>query len=212
MSFPFIGLAQAQEDRDSANWKRFIPTGVRLGTDVVALIQSSRDDSYSGWEVNADVDFYRYFFTVDIGNWSRNFQSLDDTYSNDGNYFRVGIDVNFMPKDPNGNLLLLGARYGRSVFSETYFVHVKDTVWGTSDQHYVNTDVPARWFELTAGLRVKIWKIIWLGYTARYKFALATGSTPTMLPHDIPGYGRNEKKSAWGFNYQLLIRLPIRKK
>lgn len=210
---PLLCFAQKKkkEKPDTLKLKHFIPTGLRIGTDVIALIKSNTDESYSGWEVNADVDLYRYFLTLDVGSWSRNFQTNDDQYSNDGNYFRIGADMNFLPKDPNRNALIFGARYARSVFSENYVVHVDDPVWGEADEIYTNTDVPARWFELTGGLRVKIWKILWLGYTARYKFGLQTGDTPTMLPHDIPGYGRTDKNSTWGFNYQVLIRLPLRK-
>ncbi|HEX5169918.1 MAG TPA: DUF6048 family protein, partial [Cyclobacteriaceae bacterium] len=214
---PFLCVAQKKkkEKQDTLKVTDFVPTGLRIGTDVIALIKTSTDDTYSGWEVNADLDLYRYFLTVDVGSWSRNFQSTDgqyySNYSNDGNYFRVGADFNFLPKDPNGNALIFGARYARSVFSEDYVVHSNDTVWGPIDETYINANVPARWFELTGGLRVKIWKILWLGYTARYKFSLKTGDTPTMLPHDIPGYGRTDKKSAWGFNYQVFIRFPLRK-
>jgi len=213
--FPFFCAAQKQkkEKKDTLTARDHIPTGIRIGTDVLALIKSSVDDTYSGWEVNVDVDFYRYFLTLDVGNWGRNFQTNDDHYSNDGNYFRIGADMNFLPKDPNENVLFFGARYARSVFSEEYIINAEDPVWGVVDETYSNIDVSARWYELTGGIRVKVWKVFWLGYTARYKFGLKTDETPTMLPHDIPGYGRiDDKKSAWGFNCQVLIKIPIRKK
>ena len=50
---------------------RFLPTGVRLGTDVISIIKSRSGNNFSGWEANADVDFYRYYLTVDYGSWSR---------------------------------------------------------------------------------------------------------------------------------------------
>lgn len=208
---PVLCIAQKKEKADTVSSGKFTPTGVRIGTDILALIKSATDDSFSGWEVSADVDFYRYLLTVDVGQWSRNFETNDDQYSNDGKFFRIGADVNFLPEDPNGNAIILGARYGRSVFTEYYTVHGDDPVWGTFDENYSNVDVPARWFELTGGIRVKIWKLLWLGYTARYKFGLSTGDTPDMLPNDIPGYGRTDKKSTWGFNYLLLVRIPVRK-
>jgi hypothetical protein len=86
-----------------------------------------------------------------------------------------------------------------------------DPVWGSLDRLVTNNNVPAGWVELTTGLRVKIWRIFWLGYTARLKFGLSTGDTPEMLPSDVPGYGRADKESYWGFNYQLFVRLPVRK-
>jgi hypothetical protein len=57
-----------------------------------------------------------------------------------------------------------------------------------------------------------MWKMIWMGYTARFKFGLKTNETGPMLPHDVPGYGRTDKESTWGFNYQIFVRLPVPKK
>lgn len=207
-------LCQDAEKKDSVTLRDFIPTGVRVGTDALALIKTAYDEGYSGWEVNADIDFHRYFLAVDFGNWQRSIPSDQGHYSNDGTYFRVGADINFLTKDPYKNVLFFGARYARSSFSEEFYTVVADPVWGDAEGTFTNQDVNARWFELTGGLKVKIWKFLWLGYTARFKFALATSDTPQMLPHDIPGYGTNDidKRSTWGFNYQVWIRLPLRSK
>lgn len=205
-------FAQDKEKQDTAKVKpSYTPTGIRFGIDVVSIVKSNTDKTFDGWELNADVDFYRYYFTVDYGHWARDYMSSDGYYSNDGNYWRVGIDANFLKKDPDRNMFFFGFRYGRSTFSERLTVKTTDPVWGVIDTYHTNSNVPAGWFELTTGLRVKIWRFIWLGYTARLKFALSTGNTPDMLPHDVPGYGRADKDSYWGFNYQILFRLPIRK-
>jgi hypothetical protein len=54
--------------------------------------------------------------------------------------------------------------------------------------------------------------MIWLGYTVRLKFALDTDATANMMPSDVPGYGRADASSYWGFNYHIFIRIPVRKK
>ena len=202
-------LAGADTLRSSG--KKYTPAGIRLGYDLIALFRNNFTDNFSGYEINADVDFNRYYLAVDYGNWGRNFVTQDHAYSSDGNYFRVGADVNFLKKDPEKNMFFLGMRYVRSVFSEYLSTQVSDSVWGFPRQEYTNTNVKGRWFELTGGIRVKVWKIIWMGYTARFKFALKTSDSPFMIPHDVPGYGRTDKTSYWGFNYQLFIRLPFRK-
>src|SRR5688572_22384832 len=46
---------------------RYLPTGVRIGTDLIALLKTNIQDDYNGWEVNADVDFKRYFLAADFG-------------------------------------------------------------------------------------------------------------------------------------------------
>lgn len=204
--------AQEKKKRDSVTVRDFIPKAIRVGGDVVALVRSQYEDSYSGWEMNAEVDIHRYILAFETGNWQLDLNSEDGLYANKGTYFRIGADVNFIPRNPQGNILFLGARYGRSIFSESLTTMVSDPVWGDQEVQYNTDDANGRWFEVTGGLRVRLWKIVWLGYTARYKFGLATNGTDTMEPHDVPGYGTNdsEKDSTWGFSYLVMIRLPLR--
>lgn len=209
---PLVGYAQQDTMRVSFRDK-FMPTGVRLGTDALSIARNFYDDSFEGWEANADVDFNRYFLTVDYGRWARSYSGDSVGYSNEGRYWRVGADVNFLTKDPERNMFFLGLRYGHGVFDEAFALLDADKQWGTNDRQavpYTNNDVSARWFELTTGIKVKMFSWFWMGYTARFKFGLKTGATPELLPHDVPGYGRTDKESYWGFNYQLMFRIPFR--
>ena len=189
----------------------YVPTGIRIGTDLISLVKSRTQDNYTGWEVNGEIDFGRYYLAIDYGRWGRNLNSDASTYSNDGKFWRVGIDVNFLRKDPDGNVFFIGTRYGHSNFSESLSLNSSDPNWGLFTRNYHQADVNAWWLELTSGLRVKIWKIFWIGYTGRLKFALNTDDTPEMLPYDVPGFGRTDKDTTWGFNYYIMVRLPIRK-
>lgn len=204
---PFF--VQAQK-RDSLIQKDYRPTGIRLGTDVFSLVRNPIDDTFNGWEVSADVDFYRFFLTAELGYWGRDFTTEDEVYSNSGSYWRIGVDMNFLKKDPEKNMFFLGARYGSGTFDETLSIQLNDT-WNQGSSVFTNTDAKASWGEITGGLRVKVWKFLWLGYTARYKFALATKTTSNLVPTDVPGYGSTDKKHTWGFNYQVFIRFPVRK-
>ena len=190
---------------------KYVPTGIRTGFDLLALGKARFQDNFSGWEVQGDIDFNRYYLVVEFGNWGKTLNSDSASYANAGSYWRAGVDVNFLTKDPDRNMFFLGARYGRSVFTESMTVKRFDPVWGLLDDSFYHTDINASWMELTAGLRVKIWKIFWLGYTGRIKFGLSTDGSPDMIPHDVPGFGRTDKDTAWGFNYYLMIRLPVRK-
>jgi hypothetical protein len=208
--FLLCSTAVAQK-KDSVKVKpTFIPTGVRVGTDVVSLIRTQTDDSFSGYEFNADVDFYRYYLAVEVGRWERTFSTEEEEYHNKGNYFRVGVDINFLKKDPDRNMFFFGLRYGRSTYSENLSIF-NDPVWGAVGANYANTDVNASWAELTTGLRVKMLKFFWMGYTARYKFGLSTNESGEFVPYDVPGYGKTANESTWGFNYQILFRIPVRK-
>jgi hypothetical protein len=206
-------LAAAQQDSvktDSVR-NKYVPTNIRIGTDLIALIRSNMKDDFKGWEVNADLDFYRYHLAVDYGSWGRTYRSDSADYDNDGRYFRIGADANFLLKDPDRNIFFIGLRYGRASFNETMTVKNDDPVWGPLEQTYTNGSVTSRWFELASGIKVKIYKFIWLGYTARFKFLLKNNGESEMLVHDVPGYGRTNKETTWGFNYQVFVTLPLRK-
>lgn len=211
---PFTVFAQkadtAKHVTDTVR-NKFIPTGVRVGIDLISLGKTQYVKSFSGWEVNAEVDFYRYYLALEYGSWARTYFPDNGKYTNDGNYFRAGVDVNFLKKDPDKNTFFIGFRSGHATFSETFSIDINDPLWGLSQSNYANTNVRARWFELTTGLRVKIWKVIGMGYTARFKFGLKTKNDFAMLPSDVPGYGRTDKENTWGFNYILFVRIPVQK-
>ncbi len=211
----FSGWCQSADTttkvKDDSLLYRILPTGLRIGTDVISLGKSEFQNNFSGYEIAADIDFGRYYPVFEYGTWSRSYQSDAGPYSNDGTYWRAGVDVNFLLRDEERNMFFLGARYGRSTFSEVYQLSVYDSLWGGLNETYTNTNVEARWAELTAGIKVKIWKFIWMGYTGRFKFWLKTGDTPVMLPHDIPGYGNTARDTYWGFNYYIFVRIPFRK-
>jgi hypothetical protein len=190
---------------------KYLPSGIRIGTDVISIIKSQSGNKFEGWEINADIDFYRYYLVVDYGSWARSEELVNGSYQNDGNYFRIGTDVNFMLKDPDRNMFFLGFRYGQSKFDEVLNYTFTDPAFGNFQKSVTTSQIIGRWAELTAGLRVKIWKGFWMGYTARLKFAPGTSSTPGVIPYDIPGYGRAEKSTYWGLNYQVFWRIPFRK-
>jgi hypothetical protein len=208
------GFSQSSDSvrADSVVKHSYIPTGIRVGTDAISLFKTQFQDNFSGWEINADVDFHRYYLALDYGSWARTFKSDLGNYSNDGTYWRVGVDVNFLLKDLDRNMFFLGARYGKANFSENLnVIAYNDFTDAYENLEYSHSGINAHWFELTTGLRVKIWKMIWMGYTARFKFGLKHDNTENIIPSDVPGYGRTNKDSYWGFNYQIFIRIPVRK-
>ena len=210
--FPLLATAQKSDTvKHKADTVRskFKPTGIRFGTDLISIGKSQYVKTFTGWEVNADVDIYRYFLALDYGSWGRKYSTDSANYSNTGRYYRVGIDVNFLTKDPEKNAFFIGMRFGHSKFSEDFVVDLKDPIWGFLHQEYTNTNVKASWLEMTTGIKVKMWKFIWMGYIARYKFALSMSKTDRLIPSDVPGFGRTDKPTTWGFNYQLFFRIPV---
>lgn len=214
-------LVQAQEvPVDTANVRnKYLPTGLRIGADVITLVKSNRSSQFTGWEVSADMDINRYYLAMDYGHWAV-FQPLSNgQYQNDGTYFRFGVDVNFLKKDPDRNMFFLGFRIGRASFNDaatfrdtiTYSA-TTNTNFGVTAKELVNTKLTGHWAELTTGLRVKIYKFFWMGYTARMKFTPSVSGDQELISYDIPGYGLSSRKLYWGFNYQLFFKIPFTSK
>jgi len=212
LMFLFLGLNAQDKKQAGDSLKRIqMPTGVRIGTDLIAIGKTIFDSPQTGWELNADTDFGRYYLALDYGKSSRKDSLENGYYENDGRYIRVGVDINFLLTDPDKNMFFLGFRYGRSSFSEQLTYDYSADEFGPGLKNIANTNAKAGWGELTIGLRVKVWKAIWMGYTARLKFLPGVKGNPEFETYDIPGYGKTFKSTYYGFNYQIFYRIPLRK-
>ena len=187
------------------------PTGLRIGTDLIAIGKTIAQQPLQSWEISADVDLGRYYPILELGRWSREAELTNGLYNNEGSYFRVGADINFLLKDPDKNMFFIGMRYGRAQYSERVLYSVTPELFPALQQTSSNPDASAGWIELTTGLRVKVWRGFWMGYTGRMKFLPHTKNTPGFDSYDIPGFGLPFKGLYWGFNYQVYWQIPFKK-
>lgn len=185
---------------------------LRFGTDVLALVVSG-SDRFDGWEVNADADFGRFYLAGDYGRSARNEMLVNaGDYSNEGSYWRAGLDVNILKRDPDRNMLFFGLRYARSSFSDRANITLNDPFFGTQQFVLSNPQATAVWSEMVAGLRVKVWKEFWMGFTSRLKMGLSIRGNSELGSYDVPGYGTVSSGYTWGFNYQVFWRIPFERK
>jgi hypothetical protein len=208
LSWP--SLAQDRIEGDSTK-NRFLPTGIRVGTDLLAIGKGIYTDYFKGWEINIDADIYRrYYATFDYGSWTANYTLDNGRYFSDGRYFRVGVDINFLLKDPERNMFFVGFRRAHTNYSDYTDYSYTDPNFGVINMHAANTNPRANWNELTTGLRVRVWKFIWLGVTGRIKFSMYGKNQWELISYEVPGYGRTFKNNWYGLNYQIFIRIPVR--
>lgn len=199
---------------DTAAFKKdFRPTGLRVGLDLITPVKSQVKDNFSGWEATAEIDLFRYLVSLDYGNASSSYRADSTGYSSDykssGNYWRAGISANFLTRDPDRNVFFLGLKYGRARYSETLNLNARDTIWGDRIAHYATNHRSAGWVELAMGMRVKMWRFIWMGYTASLKVGLKSKDDQIVSAY-VPGYGSTYKDTTFGFAYQLFFRIPFR--
>jgi len=208
-----VSWVTAQQQPLPLSKQSFKPTGIRIGTDLIDVVKTFSGPTFKGWEVNGDMDFRNYYVAVDVGTWAKNLSIANGSYNNSGTYFRLGVDISLLGKDPDKNMFFFGFRYGRSLFHENLaFTATSPNLFFPTTISQSNGHVSGGWAELTTGLRVKVWKELWMGYTARLKFAPTTaGNLPTLAPYDMPGYGIIGRAPWWGFNYQVFWRFVWKK-
>ena len=190
----------------------FVPKGLRLGVDLIGATKTIIDSDKRELEFSADIELHRYLVNFEYGQFEVSRLGSDASiYQNKGSYFRTGIDVNLLKKDTDINVLFFGLRYGKATFDDQLQYLQTNALFGDLSYDRTNTNLNARWLEMATGLKLRIINNFWLGFTGRFKFSLKIDESGTLKSHDIPGYGKASEESYWGFNYQLMYRIPFGK-
>lgn len=193
--------------------KDFRPTGLKLSYDIIPLGESLFEKAKQGQHFQASIDFYNYFLVAEYGVGSTS-RGTDSTYSyaNEGWYWRVGPEVNFLKNDKKGNSLTFGLRFAQSYFSDEIAFQTDSYFGNDLDIASANPAMKATWAEMTAGLNVHVWKGLYMGYTIRYKLFRKVKGIGDFSPYDIPGWGQTRNQSAAGFSYFIGWIIPLREK
>ncbi|WP_448519715.1 DUF6048 family protein [Rhodoflexus sp.] len=178
------------------------------------------------FELTGDMAFNRnkHFLLADVG-YSSTFRERNEadnvrnvSYRNTGTYWRLGFDYNLLHKTftDRQQALLLGLRYGRANFSHEASYTVQSKPWGFDGtpeapafSETISERLGYRWLEMNAGLRVAVWRELYLGYTFRIKLAGQPTAENRLLPNEIPGFGTVRSNLKLSFNYHIYYRLPL---
>ncbi|MCK5468257.1 MAG: hypothetical protein KAI99_07110 [Cyclobacteriaceae bacterium] len=196
---------------------RYAPTAVKLGVDPGTLGYMIFSEKRGFFEVEGDIDIDRFFVVANYG--LSNYKLSEETYvyENNGSYLRLGADINFMQRNPHLNVALFGLRYVASSFNDkldydTRAVIHSQTGWPNTRETISNPNAKANWYEMVTGLKIRVVKQLYMGFTLRFKFLMKIKGTKNLRPYYVPGFGKNINTSAFGFNYYISYRLPFRKK
>jgi hypothetical protein len=215
----------------------YLPTGLQLGFDVYSPLYYRYQKTGPQYEMNGLLDFKRLLLQGDYG-WGsiqregvakeqsmNKEQNIKSICRNQGQYFRIGVDYNFINNSVDDNAAFLGFRYAKSYFQDELQSVLPDELYQLTRKKEKNpssawdnypidskqSHMQARWFELVAGVRVKAWQWFYLGCTARYKFNKKISPHNGHIPFDVIGWGLNEE-DAFGLNCYLILRLPLQKR
>jgi Domain of unknown function (DUF6048) len=196
------------------------PTGIQVCMDVLCPFYYQYDNREgTQYEFNASVDFASFILEGDYGwgniKWKgyNKAMSSKSAYASKGQYFRIGLDYNLLQDTPDKNMAFLGFRHARSFFKDSLVSEVSYDSTGPikNGNNLINNkqdNVTARWFEAVAGVKVKVWKMLYVGGAIRYKFGLHFDEADSYVPYDVLGWGLSDGRP-FGFNLYLSLRIPF---
>lgn len=190
----------------------FKPSAVKVGLETIGLGRTVTSSGFTQFEGQADIDFDRYFFVLDLGHEKNSIANNEFNYTNNGNYIRAGVQINMMPYNQDKSFFFFGFRYARSLFSDQIAYTEDFDKWGQRNIEYKNPNLTATWYEVNMGMKVKVFERLYFGYTVRYKLNKSIKGFDSLMPRNIPGFGRADKSSNAGFNYYILYNIPFRDK
>ncbi len=218
ISLLIAGGLRGSAQTDSLEWGsgKWAPSFLRIGANVYRGVESLVIEEKASMDVNAEIDFHKFFLVGEYGRAEFKRTGGFD-YSSSGNYFKAGLDMNLIPYNPDRDVITLGLRYAQSNFSDDISFQA-DQYGNTIDFSESNPEVVARWIELNVGMKVNMWKGLTIGYVLRGKVFKRLGEYGQLEPFDIPGFGRHKtngetvKNNTVSLDYYLYWTIPFRKK
>lgn len=205
----FNAVAQENKPDENDTIKTPFFQGLFVEFDVAPLVESVLINKYAqSFQGNVMVNIKNRFFPlVEVGfAHAAQTNAKDAHFNTSGIFEKVGVDFRLLKINPNStvknNYFLGGVRFGMSHLNYSLTnVTIEDGYWGGSDIINENSlNATKIWFEIVAGMRVSIYKNIYLGWNVRNKRLLNSSKEGVVSPWYIPGYGIGNT-SAWGFSY-----------
>jgi hypothetical protein len=189
----------------------YIPSAVRIGGDLAGLVGSAIFPSNRA-EIQADIDFYRFYAVGEFGISNYAIQTGDINYSNTGSFYRIGVDIDFLKTDNDYNIAYIGFRYAKATFSDQLQFEQPQAHFPTVQFDGRNRLVNADWNEIIVGVKGKVLTNVYMGYAFRFMIRHDVPSGLNFRPYQTPGFGLSQFDSRWLFHYYVYYRLPFRSK
>lgn len=184
--------------------------GIEVSADLVGIGQMLVSD-YGQYEAALRVNLKdRYFPILEAGLGKADAE--DDvthiSYKTSAPYFRIGCDFNVLKNKHDIYRVYVGVRYAFTSYKyDLSSPAVTDPVWGGSSDFAAN-DVKCsyHWMEAGAGIQVKIYGPIHLGWSVRYKRRITSDDGELGETWYVPGYGK-QGNSRLGATFNVIVQL-----
>jgi len=208
LSFSLFGQTNENKGNVTEAPKEPFFRGVGIGVDLfgpAAYLFGANTVSYEG---SLFADLGNKFFPIwEIGFGKGNTVTEYELglYTHSALYNRVGLNYNMLNKK-HEDFVYLGLRYGFSSFDYGFDnIMITNGFW---NENYKNTpelqSATVQWGELAAGVQVRIFSGLYMGWGIRYKMLFSQKvDNEDLKPWYIPGYGT----SRWGITYTVCYKL-----
>ncbi|WP_298427423.1 DUF6048 family protein [uncultured Kordia sp.] len=198
--------------------------GLRIGLDLSRPIRVLLEKDYQGFEVVGDFRITKKFYlAAELGNEKKTVDEDQLNFTTEGSYLKVGFDFNAYENwFGMENSIFVGLRYGYSTHKQTlnsYRIYINDTHLENPDnlEFAPGTEfssLNAHWIEAVAGIKVELYKNIYLGFSVRLNRLLSTKEPDNFQNLFIPGFNKvtTDSNVGAGFNYTISYSIPIYKK
>jgi hypothetical protein len=177
----------------------------RVGFDLSRIAANIMFPSKQGYEVQMDYLLRNNIYLAaetGFGKGKVDYENLK--YSNNGYYFKFGVDKSFLDiiSNKDFDIGFIGLRYGIGPGKRTEATYSIPSLFGTP----ATGSVPAQnylvhWGEITGGVKVEMFKNFFLGWNVRMRFLINSGVFKELAPAYIPGFGKGDKSTAFDINF-----------
>ena len=216
ISLLVVNFKSSAQTQDSISYKERY--GITFGLDLSKIGRSFLEDNYTGAEAFIDYRYNdRIYIAAELGYDDKIYTEENLTSNTKGAYLKAGINYNSYENWIGmQNLIYAGFRFGAASFSHDltdYTIYTRDTFFNPdirTEERSFNS-LTATWVELKAGIRVEVFKNIFLGANVQLKFQTSATELNNFDHLYIPGFNRTYDSSSIGagWGYSISYMLPI---
>ncbi len=172
--------------------------GISVGVNIFDPVMRLFGQQYGGADIWAELSLHnRYKPILEFGLASADITPDGQNFtfrSPLAPYFRLGCSYNIFYNNTPDYQLCFGLRYGFSTFSYSIDNVSVGTGYWDDPAHFSfpSQNATAGWLEITAAIKVKIYKAFSMGWTVKFHSLLHESKDTYGKPMYIPGYGNRE--------------------